>query len=146
MQRLQIFLAALWWGSASAVGFWVVPLLFAKLETPAMAGQMAAHLFTAQTWAALICGLLMLLAARRQQQDAPQAPSLWTIAGMLAALLLEVAVKPRILAHENMALWHNLGSAFYLVQWVCAGKLLWQLGASTEVAKISSDESQPGVD
>lgn len=135
MHRLQIFLAALWWGSASAVGFWIVPLLFANLETPAIAGQMAAHLFTAQTWVALVCGLLMLLAARRQQQDAPQTPSLWTIAGMLTALLLEVAVKPHILARENMALWHNLGAVFYLLQMGCAGKLLWQLAATQESAQ-----------
>jgi hypothetical protein len=43
------------------------------------------------------------------------------------ALLIEVAVKPHIVARDNMALWHNLGSAFYVLQWLCAGKTLWAL-------------------
>jgi hypothetical protein len=31
-------------------------------------------------------------------------------------------VAPRIIARENLALWHRIGSAMYLAQWVCA---LW---------------------
>ena len=48
-QRLPVLLAALWWGSLTTIGFLVVPMLFAYLPTPAMAGSMAAKLFTAQT-------------------------------------------------------------------------------------------------
>ena len=127
MARLQLFLAALWWGSLTAVGFMVVPLLFVHLETPAMAGQMAAKLFTAQTWLSVACGFLLLLAARRENIDTAKSPSMWMIAGMLLALLIEFAVKPHILARDNMVLWHNLGTAFYMTQWLCAGKVLWQL-------------------
>jgi len=127
MARLQTFLTALWWGSLTAVGFMVVPMLFMYLETPAIAGQMAAKLFTAQSWLSLVCGLMLLLAAKRLDQDRPHTPSPWVIAGMLCALLLEVAVKPHIVARDNMALWHNLGTAFYVLQWVCAGKMLWSL-------------------
>ena len=43
--RLPVMLAALWWGSLTALGFLVVPMLFANLPTPAMAGGMAAKLF-----------------------------------------------------------------------------------------------------
>lgn len=127
MAQLQVLLAALWWGSLTAVGFIVVPMLFMHLETPAIAGQMAAKLFSAQTWLALVCGILLLLAAKRDNLHRAYTPSPWVIAGMLLALLIEVAVKPHILARENMALWHNLGSAFYLLQWLCAGKVLWAL-------------------
>jgi len=127
MARLQVFLAALWWGSLCAVGFMVVPMLFMHLETPAIAGQMAAKLFTAQSWLSLVCGLLLLLAARRVNQDDPHTPSPWVIGGMLCALLIEVAVKPHIVARENMALWHNVGTGLYVLQWVCAGKALWSL-------------------
>lgn len=127
MARLHIFLAALWWGSLTVVGFIVVPMLFVHLETPAIAGQMAAKLFSAQTWLALACGILLLLAARRANFNRPDTPSVWVIAGMLLALLIELAVKPNIMARENLALWHNLGSAFYLLQWLCAGKVLWDL-------------------
>ncbi len=127
MARLQIFLAALWWGSITTVGFMVVPMLFVYLETPAIAGQMAAKLFSAQTWLAVACGVLLLLAAKRQNLDRVHAPSPWVIAGMLLALLIELAVKPHIMARDNMAVWHNLGTAFYVLQWLCAGKVLWAL-------------------
>jgi hypothetical protein len=127
MARLQVFLAALWWGSLCAVGFMVVPMLFVHLDTPAMAGQMAAKLFTAQSWLSLVCGLLLLVVAKRLDQEAAHAPSPWVIAGMLCALLMEVAVKPHIVARDNMVLWHNLGTALYVVHWACAGKTLWAL-------------------
>ena len=32
------------------------------------------------------------------------------VAGLLAALLVEFAVAPRIVARENLKLWHSLGS------------------------------------
>jgi hypothetical protein len=48
--RLHALVAALWWGSLTTVGLLVVPMLFAHLPTPAMAGTMAAKLFAAQTW------------------------------------------------------------------------------------------------
>jgi hypothetical protein len=142
MARLQIFLAALWWGSLTTVGFMVVPMLFMHLETPAIAGQMAAKLFSAQTWLALACGILLLLAAKRQNIDKAHAPSPWVIAGMLLALLIELAVKPHIMARENLALWHNLGSAFYVLQWLCAGKVLWALSPMKPEPAIAADSSQ----
>ncbi len=125
--RLSVFLAALWWGSLTAVGFMVVPMLFVHLETPAMAGQMAAKLFTAQTWLSLGCCFLLCLTTRRETSNAAPSPLIWVVGGMALALMMEVGVKPHILARDNMALWHNLGSAFYVGQWLCAGKALWQL-------------------
>jgi hypothetical protein len=143
MARLQVFLAALWWGSLCAVGFMVVPMLFVHLETPAIAGQMAAKLFTAQSWLSLVCGLLLLLATKRLNLESSYTPSPWVIGGMLCALLIEVAVKPHIVARDNMVLWHNLGSALYLAQWVCAGKTLWALcPAPYELADAASSTSQ----
>jgi len=29
----------------------------------------------------------------------------------------------------ELKLWHSVGSALYLVQWVCAGVALWRLSA-----------------
>ena len=142
MARLQVFLAALWWGSLCAVGFMVVPLLFMHLETPAIAGQMAAQLFTAQSWLSLVCGLLLLLVAKRQALDHAHSPSPWVMAGMLCALLIEVAVKPHIVARDNLMLWHNLGTAFYVLQWLCAAKVLWALcPENKEQAVAASSES-----
>ena len=48
---------------------------------------------------------------------------------MLLALLLEFAVAPRIVARDNLRLWHGVGSAMYALQWLCAGLVLWRTGA-----------------
>lgn len=126
--RLPVMLAALWWGSLTAVGLLVVPLLFAYLPTPAMAGGMAAKLFTAQTWVSLACGVLLLMASReRGGGTAAWAGTAmpFIVAGLLLALLVEFAVAPRIMARENLKLWHGLGSGMYLLQWLSAGATLW---------------------
>ena len=49
---------------------------------------------------------------------------------MLLALLVEFGVAPRIVARENLKLWHGVGSGMYLAQWLCAAALLWLLPAS----------------
>lgn len=122
--KLPFWAAALWWGSLSTIGFLVVPLLFAYLPTPAMAGAMAARLFTAQTWVSLACGVLLLLAAHPRDEDPGEAPAhaarLYVVSGLFVAVLLEFVVAPRIVARENLALWHRVGSVMYLVQWLCA--------------------------
>ena len=126
-----IWLAALWWGSLTTLGFLVVPLLFVHLPTPAMAGAMAAKLFTAQTWVSGACGLLLLMISRQNGPPAHEHrayPATFFIAGgLLLAFLVEFAVAPRIIARENLKLWHAVGSAMYLVQWLCAGATLWKL-------------------
>lgn len=132
-RRLPAFAAALWWGSLTAVGFITVPLLFAHLPTPAMAGQMAAKLFTAQTWVSLGCGFLLILLARgkdpQPRMDWGQGALVFIAGGLLLALLAEFAVAPRIVARENLKLWHSVGSGMYLLQWVCAGATLWKLAS-----------------
>ena len=127
MERLQTFLAALWWGSLTTLGFEVVPLLFMHLETPAVAGQMAAKLFSAQTWVSMVCGLLLALIQLRQvrQEGLTLSSSSWVLTGLSLAVLLELAIVPHILARDNLVLWHNLGSGMYLCQWICAGKVIW---------------------
>ncbi|WP_198972346.1 DUF4149 domain-containing protein [Xylophilus sp. ASV27] len=128
--RFSVLVAALWWGSLSTIGFLVVPLLFVHLPTPAAAGAMAARLFTAQTWVSVACGVLLLVASRRRGETAmaPWAAPLlgFVLAGMLLALLAEFAVAPRIIARENLRLWHSVGSGMYLLQWLCAAVVLWR--------------------
>ena len=126
-QRLPLFAAALWWGSLSVVGFLVVPLLFAHLPTPALAGGMAAKLFSAQTWLGLACGVLLLMLSRDARAGLTQAVVGLILAGLLLALLSELAVAPRIMARENLALWHRVGSAMYVAQWLCVSAVLWKL-------------------
>jgi hypothetical protein len=131
MRRLPLWLAAVWAVSLGLLGCMVVPLLFAYLPTPAMAGAMAAHLFSAQTWVSTVCAVLLLVSFRSNRQlvpvDTAQAATLFVAAGLLLALLVELAVAPRILARNNLALWHAVGSAMYLGQWLCSLVVFWRL-------------------
>lgn len=130
--RIALMLAALWWGSLSAVGFIVVPMLFARLGSPSVAGNFAAQLFAAQTWLALSCGLILLIYFRAQADErvtaAARTAVFLVITALLLALLQQYAVAPRIVARENLRFWHSLGSVMYLGQWACAGALLWRMG------------------
>ena len=131
MTRLSVVIAALWWGSLTTLGFLVVPMLFANLPTPAIAGGMAAKLFSAQTWVSCVCGLLLLMISSRKSAEVPvpieYLAIIFVVSGMLLALLVEFAVAPRIVARDNLKLWHSVGSAMYVLQWVCAGATLWRL-------------------
>ena len=128
---LALLAAAFWWGSLTVTGFITVPLLFLHLPTPALAGNMAARLFTAQTWIALGCGMLLLGIARGRASaarvDWAGGAMVFIAGGMLLALLSEFAVSPRIVARDNLKLWHSVGSGMYLLQWVCAGMTLWRV-------------------
>jgi len=130
--RIALMLAAFWWGSLTTVGFLVVPMLFSRLGNPAVAGNFAGHLFAAQTWVALGCGLSLLVYFRSQADDRltddDRVAVILIVTAMLLALLEQYAVAPRILARENLRLWHSLGSGMYFGQWMCVGGLLWRMG------------------
>ena len=123
-RALPLWLDAAWLMSLSTIGFVVVPLLFVYLPSPALAGTMAAHLFTAQTGLSVVCaiGLLMLIRMPRCgiADDVSPRVTLWALGGVLLALLVELGVAPRIVAREDLALWHRVGTAMYAGQWVCA--------------------------
>ena len=132
-ERLALVIAALWWGSLTTLGFLVVPMLFAHLPTPAQAGGMAARLFAAQTGVSVGCGLLLLLIFG-PKRTFPSVNGSFSAIGlvafsMLLSLLVEFGVSPRIVARENLSLWHSVGSAMYFLQWICTGLLLWRLTA-----------------
>jgi hypothetical protein len=128
-QRATVFAAALWWGSLTTI-FLVVPMLFSHLPSPAIAGQMAARLFTVQTGISVGCGVLMMLLSRprgeRAGMDWAGGALMFVVAGVLLALLAEFGVAPRIVARDNLRLWHAVGSGMYLLQWLCAGVVLWK--------------------
>jgi hypothetical protein len=134
--RWATLAAGLWWGSLSALMLLVVPLLFMHLPSAQMAGSMAARLFSAQTWLTSLCCLLLLLVFNRAQDEdllaLGRAVLRPVIAGLLLALLVELALAPRILAArgqegQSLRLWHGLASAMYLAQWLCALGVLWRL-------------------
>jgi hypothetical protein len=129
--RVPVLAAALWWGSLTAIGFVAVPLLFANLPAAAMAGQMAAKLFTAQTWMSVVCGLVVLMGIRPRTDG-------FALAGMLLALLGEFAVAPHIVARQDLAFWHSVGTLFYALQWICALVALWKLSARSSSRSAAS--------
>lgn len=126
--------AALWWGSLTTLGFFVVPMLFVHLPSPAMAGTMAAKLFSAQTAVSVVCGLILLMFLRADKASAlvesAQGAMLFIVGGVLLALLVEFGVAPHIIARDNLVLWHRVGTGMYVVQWICAGVVLGRLANS----------------
>lgn len=138
VRTLPLWIAAAWAMSLTTLGFLVVPMLFAHLPSPAIAGAMAAKLFTAQTYVSLACAVLLLVMFRSPQMQVPtpaaRSATLWALAGALLALWVELGVSPRILARDNLALWHGVGTAMYFGQWLCAlvvfGKLARTSGLS----------------
>ncbi len=134
--RLARLLAAVWWVSLGTMGFLVVPLLFRHLPSPAMAGAMAAKLFAAQTWVSLACGAGLLWIFKQKQPLSQQKPAVFAIFlivfGLLMAALVHWGVAPRIVARENLRLWHSLGTVLYALQWLSALALFWRLARPTE--------------
>ena len=138
--RFGLMIAAFWWGSLTALGFVIVPMLFAHLPSPAAAGQMAAKLFSAQTWLSIGCAMFLLLVYNQKgsetQDIRAQAAIKFIVTGLLLVVLVEFGLSPRIVSARadggNLKLLHGLGSAMYFGQWLCAGLALWRL---TETAK-----------
>lgn len=135
--RFGVLLSALWWGSLTALGALVVPLLFQNMGSPQAAGAMAAKLFAAQTWLSIGCALVLLLLINKKDDDSlhalAQAVTPWAVAGLLLAVLVEFGVSPRIVTARatagDLKLWHGLGSLMYLGQWLSASLVLWRMTA-----------------
>ena len=130
-RSLPLWVGAVWWGSLTTLGFFVVPLLFMHLPSPAMAGTMAGKLFAAQTAVSVVCGLLLLMIFRSNKPLAPadiaQSATLFVVGGILLALLVQFGVSPHIIARDNLALWHRVGTAMYVAQWLCAAVVFGKL-------------------
>ncbi len=129
---LAIWAAALWWGALTTIGFAVVPMLFVNLPSPAIAGAMAAKLFSLTTWLGITCGLMLLIFRSNRPltlENKADNAILFIVSGMFLALLLEFVVAPRIVARQDLRLWHSVGTVMYVVQWLCAGVVFWRLAA-----------------
>jgi hypothetical protein len=143
LRSLPLWLAAAWAMSLTTLGFFVVPMLFANLPSSAIAGGMAAKLFAVQTSVSVVCALVLLMTSRSEKL-APSAhvvPScaMFSLAGALLALLVEFGVSPHIVARDNLALWHTLGSAMYFAQWVCALVVFGKLANAASALPVSRD-------
>ena len=143
LRSLPLWMAAAWAMSLTTLGFFVVPMLFANLPSPAIAGGMAARLFAAQTGISVVCALVLLMTFRSEKL-APAAtviPSctMLALAGALLALLVELGVSPHIVARDNLALWHSLGTAMYFAQWICALMVFGKLANAASASPVGMD-------
>lgn len=145
LRRLSIFCAALWWGGITGLSFVAVPTLFAALGDPAVAGPVAARLFSLQCFAGIVLGSTLMLVLRRQRSTLPHDGSAQTVATLrsllitmalvalatLLAMTQEFGVAQKIVSARavggNLRLWHSLGSVLVLAQWLCAAAVLWRL-------------------
>ena len=148
--RSGVMIAALWWGSLTALGFIIVPMLFTHMPSPAAAGQLAAKLFTAQTWLSIACSMFLLLIFNQKEALTPdlraQAAIKFIVTGLLLATLVEFGLSPRIVSARsdggNLKLLHSVGSAVYFGQWLCAGFALWCLTNKPDTSTAEAQRTQ----
>jgi len=148
--RVPVLAAALWWGSLTTIGFLAVPLLFAHLPSPSLAGFMAAKLFAAQTWVTVACCVVLLTLSKPKSalslEPWAQAAIVFILGGLLLALLVQYGVAPRIVARQNLQLWHSAGTVMYAAQWLCALVVLWHTAAGGRAPQPSADLAEQAID
>lgn len=123
----------LWVGGSWAVGYLVVPILFARLGDRQLAGTLAGWLFAALGQAGLVVGMLLALFwVLRAGRKFYLRPDFWIIVMMsgLTALAL-FAIQPMISEIKALVLpldvmqspmrdrfvfWHGVSSILYLLQ------------------------------
>lgn len=128
--RLPVLLAALWWGSLTAIGAVVVPVLLGHMASPVQATAAIAAVLAGQTWISIACCALLLVFSKRKyaekQEPWAQAALVFVLAGLLLALVGQYGAAPRVLAKQG-AVWVYAGVAFYALQWLCALCTLWKV-------------------
>jgi hypothetical protein len=63
---------------------------------------------------------------------------------MLAALLQEFAIAPRIVARQDLRFWHSAGTALFAGQWLCALVVLWKVSVVPAQAGTQDIEGEGG--
>lgn len=127
-QRLMYFVTAIWLGSFTAIGAWVVPTLFQTMDK-AQAGPIAARLFSVQTSVSLLAVAALALALPQTAWRHRKSLFVVLVFAALTALLQEYAIAPQIMAKTQPALWHRLGGLAFALQWLCAAWVLWQISS-----------------
>lgn len=123
---LSHFAAAIWLGSFTAIGVWVVPTLFQVLDK-SLAGQIGARLFSVQSSVSLLAVAAIWLGLRKSALRRSKLVLFALLLAVVAALLQEYAIAPQIMAKTQPALWHRLGGLAFALQWLCAAWVLWQI-------------------
>jgi hypothetical protein len=146
-QRLFLLIAGVWVGSLFAVGYLVVPTIFANLQDRQVAGMIAAAIFQAQAYVSvLVCVALLLLAnALIKRKVETYRSTRWVILVLLLisaltcfglipymdalrqeALLLGVPVMASPAASLFGRL-HGISSGLFLIQSLLGLWMVWRL-------------------
>jgi hypothetical protein len=124
MARLYALFVALLFGGTTALSFVAVPMLFAYLGDPSLAGGLAAKFFAIQNLFAITLALSVLAVMRRQLTFKTR--KAW-IGLALVAITSYGLVAPLIVsaraAGGNLALWHPIGGVLMLAQWALSAYL-----------------------
>lgn len=136
--RAMLMLAALWWGGISGIAFVAVPVLFAQLGSPAVAGPVAAWLFAFVCKLSVVVGCVLLLCYAQKRplrlDKKTRAALFLMVLAVLAAVLQDTVVANLIVTARatggNLKLWHGLGSVLVLLQWLAAGWQVWFLSGA----------------
>jgi hypothetical protein len=94
---IERILLTLWVGGLWVIGFFVAPTLFATLPSTALAGDVAAALFTGLSRIGLVCGAVLLVLGVLQRTWQVRRWQMLTIIGMLLLVVAgEYVLAPMI--------------------------------------------------
>lgn len=134
------YATALWWGSLTALGAWIVPTLFTRIPDKTLAGNVAGRLFSLQNYVALACAWLVLLGCinhgmveqadgslHKKPMDKSKQYTIALVAvAAIAALLIQYLAIPHIMARDNLGFWHPFATGLLLLEWLVVTVLLFK--------------------
>jgi hypothetical protein len=139
-----MLLVTLWVGSLWTIGYVVAPTLFATLADRVLAGFIAGKLFRIEAWLSAACAIIliaMIKSAADERDAEARKHLLWIVSGMLVCTLVGYfGLQPFMAAlkegavggvmdpetRSRFGLLHGVGSAFYFIQSVLGGLLVWK--------------------
>lgn len=144
--RVRLLIVTLWVGSLWTIGYVVAPTLFATLPDRMLAGTIVGKLFRVEAWLSVACAILLIFLIRfTSSEEKPKVRKhmSWLALGMLACTLIgyfglqpfmsalrEAAGPGGVMepgARTQFGILHGMSSAFYLIQSLLGGALVWKL-------------------
>lgn len=147
---LDRLLTTLWVGALWAVGYLVVPILFAHLDDRMVAGALAGRMFTALSYIGLVAGLALLVIIALRREARWRRSRLGMVAFMLVMVMIgEFLIQP-IMAElklhglvagsaeaASFAVWHGVSSILYLINSLL-GLVVVALGNGATVSRAAA--------
>lgn len=124
--KLLRVLLVLWAGSLWSLAAWVAPTLFYAQSDRHLAGVLAAHLFSIETYLSLVVALLALLPASRARfKRVYAAAALVSVNEWLLKPLMDRAHANGAALGLSFGAWHGVSALLYLGACLLALVLIW---------------------